>query len=96
VLLRDPRVERELRPEPVRPESDPDPVVEPADEPMADPVVEPVAVFAVATGESSDLPAGGRPQSSQIPSTILPVHPGRLQRSSIGSSYLALPHPLPE
>ena len=33
--------------------------------------------------ESRERPAGGRPQSSHIPSTILPEHPGRPHSSAM-------------
>ena len=51
--------------------------------------VEPAAPAGVAA-TSEAAPRGGRPQSSQIPSTILPEHPGRLHITSmVNRHYLS-------
>ena len=96
VLAREPREDaRPVLPEPVRPENaeEPVPAVRPerAEEPVpavpwlpvAATAPEIAALFPESVLASTDCPAGGRPQSSQNPSTILPVQPGRWQRTSI-------------
>ena len=64
--------ERPLRPEPVRPDSDDDPVATPLTADRAEAAFPVAACVAFAI---SDFPAGARPQSSHTPSTILPEHP---------------------